>query len=129
MIYNKKKSISPAMLIIHIVPFHSCIVASSNNHFSHVVYREGEEKKAKEFPGVLHTTDSYTYPNKEILDKSRKVFAVRWSCLHYSRECVFTYLAFRFSLRPVAFLSFSASFTIRVIMQTRKDLQSFYYTD
>lgn len=35
---------------------------------------------------VFHTTDSR--PNKEILDKSREVFAVRRSCLHYSREYV-----------------------------------------
>lgn len=73
--------------------------ASSSNHFS--VSIANERKKERSSPGVPLRTRG---PNKEILDKSREVFAVR-PCLHYSRASVFGYLVPRFSFHLVASVS------------------------
>lgn len=87
------------------MPFYFCVVASSSGHFSHE-YATRERKKGRSSQvfrnGVVR-------PNKEILDKSREVFAVRRSCLHYSREYSFGYLALRFSF-CLAGLSLSVSY-------------------
>lgn len=65
-------------------PFYSRIVASSSSHFSHEFLR----RRGKREGAPRCSTQRTRGPNKEILDKSREVFAVRRSCLHYSCEYV-----------------------------------------
>lgn len=115
-----------SVVIAALFESHCSILASSHhgaiNFFFPRVLRTGGKRK-----GVprCSTADSCG-PNKEILDKSREVFAVQRSCLHYSRASVFGYLVPRFSFHLVASVS-SNLLPLESLRRRREHSESFYY--